>query len=64
MNREQGVNMDKDRPAILTPEQRTERAINVLREYASASESQEPRITATSTGVMINRAQQLVREAT
>jgi hypothetical protein len=42
----------------------TAAAINVLRETASASDSQVPRITESSTGVMINRARELVRKAT
>ncbi len=42
---------------------RTERAIDVLRDYSAKSEGNEPAITSTSTGVMINTARDLVRKA-
>ncbi|MGA9272056.1 MAG: hypothetical protein WA431_14440 [Candidatus Cybelea sp.] len=42
----------------------TAAAINVLRERASTSGAQVPQITESSTGVMINRARELVRRAT
>jgi hypothetical protein len=44
-------------------DQRTKRAIDVLRLYASESDAQAPAITPSSTGVTINYARQLVREA-
>ena len=43
--------------------QRTERAINVLRDYTDQSGAQAPSITSTSTGVLINYARELVRES-
>jgi hypothetical protein len=42
----------------------TAAAINVLRERALTSGAQVPQITESSTGVMINRARELVRRAT
>lgn len=48
-----------------TPAQRdTAAAISVLRERAALSDAQEPQITESSTGVMINRARESVRRAT
>ncbi len=55
--------MDEQNAAKPTDAERTERAIRVLREYATATEAHSPAITKSSTGVMINYARQLVRKA-
>ncbi len=46
-----------------TQEQRTKRAIDVLKKFSAAAGMRAPAITPSSTGVMLNHARALVRKA-